>query len=62
MNELSEFLKSSVRPFIICTSWMTVLFMWVNEMEIPELLLGVTIAIIGEYVGERALKRFKEVK
>ena len=62
MKELSEFLKSIVRPAIIMSSWLTILYMWVYGIDVPELLVGVAVAIIGEYVGERAVKRFKEGK
>ena len=60
MKDLGEFIKSLVRPFIICTSWFTVLYMWVNDIEIPDLLLAASSAIVGEYIIERAVKRFKE--
>ena len=60
MKDLGEFVKSMVRPFIICTSWFTILYMWVEGIEIPELLWGIAVIINGEYIVERAVKRFKE--
>lgn len=57
---VTEFVKSLVRPFIIVTSWSTILGMWITGVEPPPLLLGVAGAIAGEYIIERAKKRFKE--
>ena len=61
MNEIAEFLKAAVRPYLICSSWTVILIMWLNQIPIPELLTGVAVAIIGEYGLERAVKRWKEV-
>lgn len=62
MTDLTDFIKAIVRPIIILSSWLTLLFMWVYEIEVPDLLLAAGTAIVGEYVVERAVKRFKENK
>ena len=58
-QEIADMFKSMVRPYIICSSWTVILIMWLAEMEIPPLLVGVAGTIIVEYVGERAIKRLK---
>ena len=60
LNDTTEFVKSLVRPFLIISSWLVVLLMWMNQVEPPPLLLGVVGAISGEYFLERAAKRLKE--
>ena len=60
MNDLIELFKAAVRPYIIISSWTVILIMWLNEMDIPPILLGVGLAIVGEYVGERAVKRLRQ--
>ena len=60
MNNLAEFVKAMVRPYIICSAWTVILIMWLQEMNLPDLLLGAGSAIIAEYIVERAVKRFKE--
>ena len=60
MIEFSDFIKAMVRPIIIFISWFTLCFMWVNDIEIPDLLMIVGLAVVAEYFTERAVKRFKE--
>ncbi len=60
LSDTTEFVKSLVRPFLIVSSWLVVLLMWMNQVEPPPLLLGVAGAIAGEYILERAKKRLKE--
>lgn len=56
-----EFAKTIVRPFIIMSSWSTCLYIWAAGEEVPEMLLYVAGAILAEYVGERGVKRIKEL-
>ena len=58
-QDLSEFFKALVRPYIICSSWTIILLMWLNQTDIPPLLLGAGTAILGEYGLERATKRWR---
>ena len=60
MNDWIEFIKTIVRPYIVITSWTILLVMWYQDMVIPDVLLLAGSAIAGEYVIERAVKRFKE--
>ena len=60
VNDLTEFFKAMVRPYIICSTWTVILIMWLQEMNLPDLLLGAGSAIVVEYIVERAVKRFKE--
>lgn len=60
LSDASDFIKACVRPYIICFTWTIVCFMWLQEMEIPPILLGAASAIAGEYILERAVKRWKE--
>lgn len=59
MNELAELAKAIVRPYIIISSWTVILILWLEGQPIPEVLQGVAAAIAGEYVIERAVKRWK---
>jgi hypothetical protein len=60
MTEWIEFIKASVRPFIIV--WGAVLYgvCIIRAIEVPDLLGGLVAAVIIEYFGERAIFRFKE--
>ena len=58
VSDLVEFVKALVRPYIICSSWTVVLMMWFTGEEVPPILLGVASAIAGEYILERAKKRW----
>lgn len=58
-SDLTEFFKAIVRPYVICSAWTVILIMWLNEIDPPELLLGVAGAISLEYIVERAKKRLK---
>lgn len=60
MKDVTEFFRAIVRPYIICSSWTVILLMWLQEMDIPDLLLGAASVIVAEYFGERAVKRFRE--
>ena len=60
MEDYSQFIKSLIRPFIIIWGFMTYGICIMTEVEIPPLLAGLVSAVIIEYFGERAIKRFKE--
>ena len=60
MKEWSDFIKSTVRPFIIIWGFVVYGICVINGAEIPELLTWLVTAVIIEYFGERAVKRFNE--
>jgi hypothetical protein len=62
MQEFAELIKSVVRPFIIMLTWFTLCYMWVYDLEVPILLSAAGYSITAEYVGERAIMRYKEIK
>lgn len=62
LKDWSEFIKSAVRPFIIVWGFVVYGICVMNGVEIPQLLACLITAVIIEYFGERAVKRFKEKK
>lgn len=60
MSDWTEFIKSVVRPFIIIWGFMVYGICIMTEVEVPDLLAFLISAIVLEYFGERAIKRFKE--
>ena len=56
---MTEYIKSIVRPFLIISSWIAILIMYLEGMEVPIELQGIAGAIVIEYFTERAIKRFK---
>ena len=60
MKDLTEFIKSVVRPFIIIWGFMVYGICIMTQIEVPALLAGLISVVIVEYFGERAAKRFKE--
>lgn len=60
MKDWSELVKSSVRPFIIIWGFIVYGVCVMIGVEIPQLLTYLVAAVIIEYFGERAVKRFKE--
>jgi len=60
LKDWSEFIKSMVRPFIIIWGFTVYGICVITEVEVPVLLAGLVSAVIIEYFGERAVKRFKE--
>jgi len=60
LNDTTEFIKALVRPFLIVSSWLAIILMWMNQVEPPPLLQGMASAIAGEYIIERAIKRLRE--
>ncbi len=60
MYDLAEFIKSIIRPFIIIWGFMVYGICVMTEVEVPALLSALVTAVIIEYFGERAIKRFRE--
>lgn len=55
-----QFIKALLRPFIIVWGFLIYGICVINEIEVPIMLVGLVTAVIVEYFGERAIKRFKE--
>jgi len=60
MKEWVEFIKAIIRPFIIVWGFSVYGVCIMSGVEVPALLVGLVSAVIVEYFGERAIKRFKE--
>ena len=60
MKEYAQLIKSLIRPFIIIWGFIVYGICIMTEVEVPLLLAGLVSAVIIEYFGERAIKRFKE--
>ena len=60
MKDRADFIKSLVRPFIIVWGFVIYGICVMKGVEIPSLLTYLLTAVIIEYFGERAVKRFKE--
>ena len=60
MKECADFVKSIIRPFIIVWGFVVYGVCVMTGVEIPQLLAGLITAVIIEYFGERAFKRFTE--
>jgi len=60
MEDLAQFIKSLIRPFIIFWGFMVYGICIMTEVAVPPLLAGLVSVVIIEYFGERAIKRFKE--
>jgi len=60
MKEWIEFIKAIIRPFIIVWGFLVYGVCIMSGVEVPALLVGLVSAVIIEYFGERAIKRFKE--
>lgn len=60
MEEWIEFIKAVIRPFIIVWGFLVYGVCILSGIEVPALLVGLVSAVIVEYFGERAVKRFKE--
>ena len=56
----SDLVRSLVRPFIIIWGFVVYGICILTATEIPQLLTYLITAVIIEYFGERAVKRFKE--
>lgn len=55
-----ELVRVCVRPFIIVWGFLVYGICIMSGIEVPILLAGLISAVIIEYFGERAIKRFKE--
>ena len=60
MEDWTQFIKSLIRPFIIVWGITIYGVCILSGVEVPSLLAGLVSAVIIEYFGERAIKRFKE--
>ncbi len=60
IRERAELIKGSVRPFIIMWGFTVYGVCVMRGMEIPQPLTWLVAAVVAEYFGERAVKRFKE--
>jgi hypothetical protein len=60
MQDLVEFIKSIVRPFIVIWGCIVYGVCVITATKIPQLLAGLISAVVIEYFGERAYQRFKE--
>jgi len=60
VKDWSELVKSLIRPFIIIWGFIVYGVCVMIGVEIPQLLTYLVAAVIIEYFGERAVKRFKE--
>jgi len=59
-TERAELIKSLVRPFVITWGFVVYGVCVMTGAEIPQPLTCLVAAVIIEYFGERAIKRFKE--
>jgi len=59
-KEWADFVRSITRPFIIIWGFVVYGILVITGIEIPQLLSVLITAVITEYFGERAFKRFKE--
>jgi len=60
MKGWSDLVKSLIRPFIIIWGFVVYGICVITEVGVPKLLAALVAAVIIEYFGERAAKRFKE--
>ena len=60
VKDWSELVKSLIRPFIIIWGFIVYGVCVMIGVEVPQLLTYLVAAVIIEYFGERAVKRFKE--
>jgi hypothetical protein len=60
MKDWIDFIRSIVRPFIIIWGFIVYGVCIMTGVEVPALLAGLVSAVIIEYFGERAVKRFTE--
>jgi len=60
MEDLAQFIKSLIRPFIIVWGFTVYGICIITGVEVPSLLAGLVSVVIIEYFGERAIKRFRE--
>ena len=60
MKDWIDLIRSLVRPFIIIWGFIVYGVCIMVGVEIPQMLTCLVTAVIVEYFGERAVKRFKE--
>jgi hypothetical protein len=59
MQDLAQFIKSIIRPFIIVWGFVVYGICILTGVEVPALLAGLLSVVIVEYFGERAVQRLK---
>ncbi len=59
MNDWIELARSLVRPFVIVWGFLIYGLCILKGIEVPGLLSGLISAVIAEYFGERAIRRWK---
>lgn len=59
MSEWAEFIRSLIRPFIIVWGFVVYGVCLIKGIEVPPILVGLVIAVIVEYFGERAVKKWR---
>ena len=60
MKDWIELVKAFIRPFIIVWGFLVYGVCIMTGVEVPVLLAGLITAVVIEYFGERAIKRFRE--
>jgi len=60
LKDWIELTRAIIRPFIIIWGFIVYGVCVMTGIEVPVLLAGLVSAVIIEYFGERAIKRFKE--
>jgi len=60
MKDWIELVKAIIRPFIIVWGFLVYGVCIMTEVEVPALLAGLITAVVIEYFGERAIKKFRE--
>lgn len=60
MSEWAEFVRSLIRPFIIVWGFTVYGVCIIRAIEVPPILVGLVTAVIVEYFGERAIRRWRE--
>ena len=57
MEQVTEFIRAMVRPFLAVSAWVVVLYIAVTGGTVPEWLVTITAALTGFYFGDRAARR-----
>jgi hypothetical protein len=60
MAEWTEFIKATVRPFIVVWGCVVYGICIMMDKEVPALLAGLIASVVIEYFGERVIFRIKE--
>lgn len=60
MQPIANLVKTLIRPFIIVWGLVVYGVCVIAGIEMPDMLGWLMVVVVGEYFGERAIKRFKE--